>query len=159
MSHVLFHEVFVLGFADSVCIRHHRHDHTAECLTHWKPSKQHWFFSTNLVILGHVRVARSRRRHRAARSKRLFHCFIRALLGRFDRLLLPQTVVLLPTRLAAPSHATSAGPHCLSNLLRSPPRSKPMPKAESPHLFLQNNSATFALADATSSDLRSLPSR
>ena len=76
MSHALLHEVLVLDFAHSVCIPHRRRDHTAECLDNTSFSPPH------PVLLDHVLVARSRRFLRTARTKRLSHCLIWALLGR-----------------------------------------------------------------------------
>ena len=169
MSHALLHEVLVLDlvfdvFASRIIVV------ITPCapgrLACRRPNRQHWFLSTHLVVLDHVRVARSRRLYRAARNKRFFrvahskrlsHCLIWALLGR-RKLLLPQTVRSpCRQRLAAPSHTSSAGPHCRSSnqsqWSATMPRSNPVSTAESPNRFLQNNSATFKFAEVTPSDM------
>ena len=82
-----------LTFAHSVCIPHHRRDHTLSSrtsyasfhdilgldhddATQWKSNQQHWFLFTYLVLLNHIRVARSTRQQTISS-----HCLQQALVS------------------------------------------------------------------------------
>ena len=126
-------------FLTSICIRHHLHDQIADCLTHWRPDRRQWLLSTDLVIINNVRTGR--RLSHAVRNKQLSHCFAQALLARFDSF--PTDCSLVPARLVAPPHATSAGPLCRSSNLSSKSLQFATHAAVPLKLFLQNNSGHF----------------
>ena len=105
----------------------------------WRSNQQHWFLHPSGSSLTCPRLSRQTPPSccsqlalpsRCSQHTLLLHCSQQAVVslphpGPTELLqpLLPQMVVLLPTRLAAPSHATSPGPHRRSsNLSRGPRR-------------------------------------